>query len=126
MKGISENGPPELLVFISHGTYGHFDDAQGALILATSYQSRISQTTVLLRGDGVYMAIPDQEPNDIGLESLNQLLESFVEMGGEVVVLKDDLKKRGIEDDEVIDWLEYITEEELPNLLMKVDHSVNF
>jgi len=126
VKNILKDGPPELLVFVSHGTYGHFDDAQGALILATSYQSRISQTTVLLRGDGVYMAIPGQEPNDIGLESLNALLESFVEMGGEVLVVKEDLEERGIGTDEIIDWLTPISESEMPELFEKMDSSVNF
>ena len=72
------------------------------------------------------MAIPGQEPNDIGLESLNALLESFVEMGGEVMVVKEDLEKRGISTDEIIDWLTPISESEMPSLLMKADASVNF
>jgi len=116
----------DLLICLSRGTYGRFDDARGALILASSYQSRAGNVTVLLRGDGVYMALGSQEPNDIGLESLISLAEPVLEMGGRIVAVGEDLTARGLSKDDILEWIDILPEDEAAGLLVENDLTATF
>ena len=78
------------------GSYGRTDDVCGALILANALLTNGMEVTVLLKGDGVFVGLPDQNPNNIGYEPHIMYLEAVAEMGARIVALEESMKERGL------------------------------
>jgi sulfur relay (sulfurtransferase) DsrF/TusC family protein len=119
-------GRKHVVLAMHSGTYGRTDDVSGALILANSMLTADMEVTVLLKGDGVYTAISDQDPKKVGYEQHLLLLGSTFEMGGQILVLSEALKERGLTNDDLIDDVRTITEKDLPGLMARADHWLPF
>jgi len=108
------------------GSYGRTDDVCGALILANALLTHGMDVTILLKGDGVFVGLPDQRPNNIGYEAHLMYLDAVVEMGAKIVALEESMKERGLSKDEVLDYIEYVEEKDLPGLMAEADHWLPF
>lgn len=114
------------LISVAHGTYGHNDDSYGALLVANGILARGWEADMLLREDGVYMALKGQDPNDIGLDNNLKHMADLVELGGTIYVLGPSLKERGLERDELIDGIEIIGPEDLLRIVDRHDFCLTF
>jgi sulfur relay protein TusB/DsrH len=114
------------LIAVAHGTYGHNDDSYGALLVANGILARGWDATMLLREDGVYMALKGQDPNDIGLDNNLKHISDLVELGGRIVALRSSLEARGIEEDELVDAVEIIDREALLDVIDDHDFCLTF
>ena len=107
----------KILIAVMHGTYGHQDDSYGAMLVANGILAKGGTTTLFLRGDGVFLAVKDQDPNAIGLpNNLNELAD-FTELGGRIVVDALSLKERGLVPGDLIEEAECIERAEIFSLL---------
>lgn len=123
--GTKEGAGTVVLAFHS-GTYGRTDDVCGGLILANSLLTRGLEVTILLRGEGVYIGVKDQDANAIGYESHQTHLEDAVEMGARVVALRGSLEERGLSEKDLGDYVEVVGEDALPALMEECDHWMPF
>jgi sulfur relay protein TusB/DsrH len=113
------------LVILSHGTYGHNDDAYGAMLVINAILAMGSEASLLLREDGVYMALKGQDPNEIGLEDNLKQISDLLDLGGKVYVLGPSLEARAIERPELIDDITIIGREDLVKVLEEHDLFIN-
>jgi sulfur relay (sulfurtransferase) DsrF/TusC family protein len=121
-----DTGNKKVVLAMHSGTYGRTDDVYGALILANALLTLGMEVTFLLRGDGVFLALPDQRPNAIGFEPHLIYLESSVEMGAQVLALQGSMIERGLKKEELLEYVEVVGEEDLPGLMTEADHWMTF
>jgi sulfur relay protein TusB/DsrH len=114
------------LISLSHGTYGHDDDAYGAMLVINAILAMGSQASLFLRDDGVYMALKGQDPNEIGQENNLKQLADLVDLGGKVFVFGPSLEARGIERSELIDDITIIERTDLIKILGEHELFINF
>jgi sulfur relay (sulfurtransferase) DsrF/TusC family protein len=116
----------KVLISVIHGTYGHQDDNYGALLLANGILSKGGEATLYLKGDGVYLAIKNQNPNDIGFPNNLDELSDFVDLGGAVKLDRKSLSERGLVEDDLVKDVEIIETENFLDLLAEHDLIVDF
>jgi sulfur relay protein TusB/DsrH len=128
IKGLGETitKRKRTLISLSHGTYGHDDDAYGAMLVLNAILALGSQASLLLRDDGVYMALKGQDPNEIGLENNLKQLSDLIDLGGKIFVLGPSLEARGIERSELIDEITIIERTDLVKVLMEHELFISF
>ena len=114
------------LILLSHGTYGHDDDAYGAMLVINAILAMGSEAALLLRDDGVYMALKGQDPNEIGQENNLKQLADLVDLGGKIFVFGPSLETRGIDRSELIDEITIIERTELVKILKEHELFLNF
>jgi sulfur relay protein TusB/DsrH len=114
------------LISLSHGTYGHDDDAYGAMLVINAILATGFEASLFLRDDGVYMALKGQDPNEIGQENNLKQLADLVDLGGKIFVLGPSLETRGIERSELIDDITIIERTDLVKLLKEHELFINF
>ena len=115
-----------ILILCAHGTYGNDDDAYGAMLLANTSLAKGLKTTLVLIDDGVFMAKNEQNPDKIGLPSnLNEVLD-FLALDGQLLVVKDALEERGIEERELVPGTVIIDPSKIPELIMEHSVSITF
>lgn len=120
------NKKKRILITLSHGTYGHDDDAYGAMLVINAILAMGSEATLLLQEDGVYMALKGQDPNEIGLDNNLKQLADLVDLGGKVYMLGPSLEGRGLERSELIDDITVIERKDLVKLLQEHELFINF
>ena len=114
------------LISVSHGTYGHDDDAYGAMLVANGILAKGLDVTLLLREDGVYMAVKGQDPNEIGQENNLKQLADFLDLGGQLIVLGPSTDARALDKDELIDGIMIIGNKDLVKVLEEHDFCITF
>lgn len=124
--GDERKGPVKVLIAMSSGTYGRFDEVSGGLILASSLATDGMEVTILLRGDGVFVPFPGQDPNEIGIEDNLQHLEAAVELGVRVVALSSSLEARGLSKEDIEEYVEVIDDDGLGPLVAEHGHWIQF
>ena len=92
-----------LVVFCMHGTYGRDDDLYGALLVTNAALAKGMKVNIILIEDGVYVCKKNQNTNKIGYPNNLDELRDFVELGGELIVDKLSLQKRGLSKDEILE-----------------------
>ena len=116
----------KILISVTHGTYGHQDDGYGSLLVANGILAKGVEATLFLRGDGVYIAVKDQAPNEIGLpNNLNELAD-FTELGGVIKVDRLSLEDRGLVREDLVEDVEVIEREMIFDMLSKHDFCLTF
>ena len=126
VDGMAKGKRKRYLIAVAHGTYGHNDDVYGALLVGNGLLARGWDATMVLREDGVYMALKGQDPNDIGLDNNLKHMADFVELGGRIVALRPSLEGRGIETDELVEDIEIVDFEEMVNIVDDHDFCLTF
>jgi sulfur relay (sulfurtransferase) DsrF/TusC family protein len=127
LKGIGGtfNKRKRTLIILSHGTYGHNDDAYGAMLVINAILAMGSEATLLLRDDGVYMALKGQDPNEIGQENNLKQLADLVELGGKIYLFGPSLEARAIERSELLDDITIIERMDLVKVLKEHELFIN-
>lgn len=96
------------LLIVTHGTYAHHDDGYSALLMGNALLSFQEKATLLLLGDGVYLAVKGQDPASLGLAGYLKYIKDFMELGGKVLALKDSLELRHLEMDKLVEGVDII------------------
>lgn len=115
-----------VLFLITRGTYGRFDDAYGAILVANPALAKQQAVTMLLIGNGIYLAMKDQEPSDIFLPNNLPEISDFIELGGRILVDRRSMEKRGIGRDELIEDIELIEDGRLVTEIERHNVSLTF
>ncbi len=115
-----------VLIFLTQGTYGHNDDAIGAILVGNGLLGVKHKTTLLLLDDGVYFVVKNQDPSDIELANNLNDITDFLELGGRIAVLENSMKKRHLSDKELIDGIEVIQTSQIISEIEKHDISMTF
>ncbi len=115
-----------VIFLITRGTYGRFDDAYGAILVANAALAKQQAATLMLMGNGVYLAMKDQEPSDIFLPSNLPEISDFIELGGHILVHRESMEKRGVDQDELIEDIEIIEDYRIITEIEKHKVSLTF
>ncbi len=115
-----------VLFLITRGTYGRFDDAYGAILVANAALAKQQAATLMLIGNGVYLSMKDQEPSDIFLQSNLPEISDFIELGGRILVHRGSMEKRGIKRDELLEDIELIEDNRIITEIENHNNSLTF
>ena len=115
-----------LLIYCTHGTYGRDDDAYGALLQANHAVARGMNVTLVLVEDGVLLSKKGQNPSKIGLPNNLDEISDFIELNGNLIVCKEYIQERGVNDDELIDGVEIIPFLNILDLIEKSEITLTF
>ena len=107
-QGIKVDEKNSVLFIITRGTYGRFDDAYGAILVANAALAKQQAATLLLICNGIYFVMKNQEPSDIFLQNNLPEISDFVELGGRIFVHRGSMELRGVDREELIDEVELI------------------
>jgi sulfur relay (sulfurtransferase) DsrF/TusC family protein len=119
----SENS---VMFLITRGTYGRFDDAYGAILVANAALAKQQAATFMLIGNGIYLAMKDQEPSDIFLPNNLPEISDFIELGGRILVHQGSIEKRGVSRDELLEDIEIIEDNRIVTEIEKHKVSLTF
>ncbi len=125
-KSGQESDKNSVLFLITRGTYGRFDDAFGAILVANAALAKQQNATLILIGNGIYFAMKDQDPSDIFLQSNLPEISDFLELGGRILLHRESLKKRGVDEVELIDNLEIIEDTQIVAEIEKHNITLTF
>ena len=103
----------DILIFLTQGTYGLFDDSFNAIQVGNAVLATEHNATIVLLDEGVYFGIKNQDPTEIELPNNTNYIDDFLELGGRILALKNSLKKRGLQDDDLIDGIKTIENAQL-------------
>jgi sulfur relay (sulfurtransferase) DsrF/TusC family protein len=117
---------PGMLFLITRGTYGRFDDAYGAILVANAALAKQQAATLMLIGNGIYLAMKDQEPSDIFLPNNLPEISDFVELGGRILVHRGSMDKRGVAREELLEDIEMIDDNRIVTEIEKHKVSLTF
>ena len=115
-----------VIFLITRGTYGRFDDAYGAILVANAALAKQQAATLLLMGNGVYLAMKDQEPSDIFLPNNLPEISDFIELGGRILVHRGSMEKRGVAKEELLDEIEFLEDNRIIPEIEKHKVSLTF
>ena len=115
-----------ILLRLMRGTYGRYDDPYNAINLANGLVALGKKTTIYLEAEGVYLALKNQSPNDIGLASLLDGLSDFIELGGEFLAEEESLKERGLSPENLMDYTKPISKAKFLELVNQHEHCIQF
>ena len=80
----------------------------------------------MLMGNGVYLAMKDQEPSDIFLPNNLPEISDFIELGGRILVHRGSMEKRGVVRDELLKDIEFIEDDRIITEIIKHKVSLTF
>jgi sulfur relay (sulfurtransferase) DsrF/TusC family protein len=124
-KGAGEptSAKDSVLFMMTRGTYGRFDDVYGAILVANASLAKQQGATMILINDGIYLAMKGQEPARISLASNLPEISDFHELGGRLLAHRDSVHKRGVENSDLIDGVEFIDDD---RIILEIErHSVS-
>lgn len=115
-----------LFIYCTHGTYGRYDDSFGALLAANAALAKGMKTTLVLVEDGVSMIKKGQNPGKIDLPNNLNEINDFIELGGQLMAIKESLDERGISEDEIVDCVEIISLKDVIGIIEQHSLSLTF
>ena len=119
-KGASIAGTePDLLIFLTEGTYGLFDGPFNAIQIGNAVLAMEKNATIVLLDEGVYFGVKNQDPSEIELPNNTNYIQDFLELGGLILVLETSLKKRGLLIDDLIEGITLIDYSQLVQQIEK-------
>jgi sulfur relay (sulfurtransferase) DsrF/TusC family protein len=116
----------KILIRLTRGTYGRFDDPYNALSFATGIVAKGWDGTLYLEGEGVFAALKGQDPNDVGLDNFLGKLADFMELGGAILAEKESLEERGLVAADLIEGIEMVPRAEFALLALEHKHTLMF
>jgi tRNA 2-thiouridine synthesizing protein C len=112
----------KVLVILNAAPYGTATAAEAYRVLQGLGGLGV-ETSCLLMGDGVYIALREQKPENIDMQSLERAYRSLSEFGVKVYAFKDSLSERGIDEEELIET-DGILDQEMARKLIDDHHCV--
>ncbi len=116
----------DILIFLTQGTYGLFDDSFNAIQVGNAVLATEKNATIVLLDEGVYFGVKNQDPSGIELPNNTNYIEDFLELGGRILALEPSLKKRGLQDDDLIDGIKIIDHSQVVQEIEKHKSSLTF
>lgn len=104
-----------VLIIIDKGPYG-YEDAFSGFFVEIACLNRQLDADIVLIGDGVYAALDEQDPKGIKFPGVGELTY-LIFPEGNIFVHDTSLKERGINEDELMETTEVISNEELYGIL---------
>jgi sulfur relay (sulfurtransferase) DsrF/TusC family protein len=121
----AENGS-DLLIFLTQGTYGLFDDSFNAIQVGNAMLATDKNATLILLDEGVYFGVNNQDPSGIELPNNTNYIQDFLDLGGRILALEPSLKKRGLLDDDIIEGIKSIDHSQLVQEIEKHKTTLTF
>lgn len=115
----------KVLVIVDAGPYGTATAAEAYRVLQGLGGMGI-QTTCLLQGDGAFIALKNQKPESIDMQSLEKAYSPLKEFGVQIFVLEESLKERGIKEEDLIEIEGLLTAESARKLIDDHHCVINF
>lgn len=116
----------KLLIYTTHGTYGRDDDAYGAILASNTALAKGMHVSLVLTDDGVCMGKKNQNTAKIGLPNNLEDLQDFVDLDGNLYIIKESLEERGIGEDELVEHARVIPMSDMVALVNEHDISLTF
>ncbi len=116
----------DILIFLTQGTYGLFDDSFNAIQVGNAVLATEKNATIVLLDEGVYFGVKNQDPSGIELPNNTNYIEDFLELGGRILALEPSLKKRGLQDDDLIGGIKIIDHSQVVQEIEKHKSSLTF
>jgi len=104
------------LVLVTRPPYG-LEEAFAGLRLALAMAVNGMKTTVVLMEDGVYGAIKTQKPEAVGMPSNMEATTELYDFEVQVLVVKEDLEHRGIDESQLFEGLKVVPASDLATLV---------
>lgn len=123
---VSEDETNGTLVILTQGTYGRFDDGFSANQVVNALRAMDLEASLLLLSDGVYYAVKDQDPTEIGLPNNLSYIEDFLSLGGRVLASLESMGKRGIQKSELVEGTEIVDDLQIAQEITKHKFSLTF
>ena len=114
-----------MLVIVTRPPYG-LEDAFAGLRLALAMGVNGMMVSVVEVEDGVYNAVAGQKPEAVGMPSNVDATTELYDFDISVLVVREDLAERGIEESSLIDGVKAIGREELKGLVEGHDVTTTF
>lgn len=116
-----------ILTLICKAPYGREDSFAGLRFALSQIASgAMDKSDTILMEDGIYNALKGQKSEDIGMPSNLEATEDLLDMEGKVFCVKEDLNKREIVEENILDGVEIITKDRLPDLIQDYDVVVTY
>jgi sulfur relay (sulfurtransferase) DsrF/TusC family protein len=116
----------DLLIFLTQGTYGLFDDSFNAIQVGNAMLATEKSATIILLDEGVYFGMKNQDPSGIELPNNTRYIQDFLELGGHMFALEPSLQKRGLVDVDLIEGIKSIDHAQLVTEIEKHKTSLTF
>ncbi len=113
------------LVLITKPPYG-LEEAFAGLRLALAMAVNGMRTTVLMLEDGVYNAVAAQRPEAVAMPSNVDATKELYDFEVPVLVVKEDLQARGIDESKLFEGLKVVPVSEMKRLLAEHDVVTTF
>jgi len=97
-----------VLILLTRGTYGSWDDGFSAIQVGNAALASESPATLLLLDDGVYFGVKGQDPSGLGLPSNIAYIEDFLDIDGRILALERSLTVRGLTADDLVEGIQVI------------------
>jgi len=113
------------LVLVTKPPYG-LEEAFAGLRLALAMAVNGMKTSVVMVDDGVYNAVASQRAEAVSMPSNVEATKELYDFDVSVMVVREDLAARGIEESQVFEGLKVISEADLRALLAEHDVVTTF
>lgn len=112
-----------IVVVVTMAPYGREDSFNGLYLPVVTVVEQI-ETTVLLIEDGVFSALKEQRSKDIGYPSTSELVSSILTLGGRVYADAKSCKVRGVEEGQLVEGVELVSEERAAQILIEAKGTI--
>jgi tRNA 2-thiouridine synthesizing protein C len=114
----------KIVIVVKSAPYGSTNAGEG-IRAAVALAGMDLETTVLLIGDGVFVALKNQIPEVIGAASLKEGLANADEFGARIVAHEESLSERGISKDDLLK-VELVNSDAVSRLIHEADSAITF
>lgn len=116
-----------ILTFVTKAPYGREDAFAGLRFSLSQIASgAMDKSDTILFEDGVYNALKGQKSEEIAMPSNFDATQDLLELEGKVFCVKEDLEKREIREEKILDGIEIINKNKLPSLIQDYDVVATF
>lgn len=113
------------LVLVTKPPYG-LEEAFAGLRLALAMAVNGMKTSVVMMDDGVYNAVASQKAEAVSMPSNVEAAKELYDFDVSVMVVREDLAARGVDESGLFEGLKVISEAELRTLLAEHDVVTTF
>ena len=120
----------KLLVIITKPPYSR-EESFGAISFAGTGPAADVDTAVVFTGEGIYNAVKNQNSSDYlkvgensyGAPNIEKLIRDMSEAGVSFYIINEDITKRGVKPDKLIESVKPISEDTYADLILEYDVS---
>jgi sulfur relay protein TusC/DsrF len=114
-----------ICVMVRKAPYGT-EDAFAGLKLALATTANGMDTSVIFAEDGVFCAMKDQNPEQLAMPSIMDVIDDLLSLDVRLFCVKGDLTARHIDREELIEDIHFIDGNDLSRMTMECDAQATF